>query len=76
MFSEKIKFDLSDFECYAQNQSNSCTIPVDTDVNWTYIRHSEDVLDVFWTSYVRSIYVLTSCVCRDKFFLWKERGFV
>ena len=28
------------------------------DVNWTYIRRSEDVLDVFWTSYVRSIYVL------------------
>ena len=28
------------------------------DVNWTYIRHSEDVLDVFWTSYVRSIYGL------------------
>ena len=33
LFSEKIKFDLSDFECYAQNQSNSCTIPVVTDVN-------------------------------------------
>ena len=28
------------------------------DVSWTYIRRSEDVLDVFWTSYVRSIYVL------------------
>ena len=28
------------------------------DVNWTYIRRSEDVLDVFWMSYVRSIYVL------------------
>ena len=28
------------------------------DVNWTYIRRSEDVLDVFWTSYVRSVYVL------------------
>ena len=27
-------------------------------VNWTYIRRSEDVLDVFWTSYIRSIYVL------------------
>ena len=25
------------------------------DVNWAYIRLSED--DVFWTSYVRSIYV-------------------
>ena len=28
------------------------------DVNWTYIRRSEDVQDVFWTSYVRSSYVL------------------
>ena len=28
------------------------------DVNWTYIKRSEDVQDVFWTSYVRSIYVL------------------
>ena len=28
------------------------------DVNWTYIRRSEDVQDVFWTSYVHSIYVL------------------
>ena len=27
-------------------------------VNWTYIWRSEDVLDVFWTFYVRSIYVL------------------
>ena len=30
------------------------------DVNWTYIRRSEDILEVFWTSYVRSIYVLCS----------------
>ena len=28
------------------------------DVNWTYIRRSEDVQDIFGTSYVRSIYVL------------------
>ena len=28
------------------------------DVSWMYIRRSEDVRDVFWTSYVRSIYVL------------------
>ena len=27
-------------------------------VNWTYIRRSEDAQDVFWTSYVRSIYAL------------------
>ena len=28
------------------------------DVTWMYIRFSEDVLDVFWTSYVRPIYAL------------------
>ena len=28
------------------------------DANWTYIGRSEDVQDVFRTSYVRSIYVL------------------
>ena len=28
------------------------------DVNWMYVRHSEDVLEVFWTSYVRSMYFL------------------
>ena len=28
------------------------------DVNWRYIRLSEDVLDIFWTSYVGSIYAL------------------
>ena len=34
-----------------------CT-PWTQDVNWTYIRRLEDIQDVFWTSYVRSIYVL------------------
>ena len=29
--------------------------PWTQDVIWTNIRHSEDVLDVFWTSYLRSI---------------------
>ena len=28
------------------------------DVNWAYLRRSEDVLDIFWTSDVHSIYVL------------------
>ena len=28
------------------------------DVNWTYIRRSENDLDVFWSCYVCSIYVL------------------
>ena len=32
--------------------------PLDTDVNWTYIRRWEDAGDVFWRSYARSIYVL------------------
>ena len=32
--------------------------PQTQDVNWTNIRRSEVVQDVFWTSYVRSIYVL------------------
>ena len=32
-------------------------LPRRHDVNWTYIRRSEEVLHVFWTSYVRSIYV-------------------
>ena len=31
--------------------------PLDTGVNWTCIRHSEDVQNVFLTSYVGSIYV-------------------
>ena len=32
--------------------------PWTQEVNWTYIRRSEDVLDALWTFYVRSIYVL------------------
>ena len=39
--------------------------PQTQDVNWTYIRRSEDVQDVFWTSYVRSIYVLFLRVWRS-----------
>ena len=27
------------------------------DVNWTYIRRSVDVQDVFWTSHILSIYL-------------------
>ena len=33
--------------------------PWTQDVNSMYIRRSEDVQDVWWTSYVRSIYVLS-----------------
>ena len=32
--------------------------PSTKDVNWTYIRFSEEAQGVFWTSYVRSIYNL------------------
>ena len=34
------------------------SFPVDTGRKLNDIRYSEDVSDVFWTSYVRSIYVL------------------
>ena len=40
--------------------------PQTQEVNWTCIRHTEDVLNIFWTSYVRSIYVL--CLRRIKSF--------
>ena len=30
------------------------------DVNWSYIRRSEDFLEVVWTSYVRPVYVICS----------------
>ena len=35
------------------------------DINWTSIRRSEDFQDFFWTSYIRSIYVLCpgGCAC-------------
>ena len=36
----------------------TCPTPWTQDLNWTYISRSENVLDVFWTSYVSSIYVL------------------
>ena len=35
-----------------------CGTPWTQDENWTYIRRSEGIQCVFWTSYVRSIYVL------------------
>ena len=34
------------------------TYPQTQDVNWTYVKRSDDVQDVFRTSYVLSIYVL------------------
>ena len=37
-------------------------------VNWAYIRRSEDVQDVFWMSYVRSIYVLCLRACLNNGF--------
>ena len=37
--------------------------PWTQDVNWKYTRRSEDVQDIFWTSYVRWIYVLWPGAC-------------
>ena len=45
------QFFLNDFE-------RQLAPPLTQDVNWAHIRRSEEVQDVFWTSYVRSIYVL------------------
>ena len=39
------------------------------DVNWTYIRRSGDVVNAFWTSYIRSIYVLCLGRCFS-FWTW------
>ena len=33
-------------------------LPWTQDLNWTYIRRSEDGLDVFWTSYTHSVHVM------------------
>ena len=60
----KTSGDTSDFQSNfcIDNQKRSRSrlrSPLTQDVNWAYIRHSEDVLDVFWTSYVRSINVLS-----------------
>ena len=43
------------------------------EVNWTYIRRSEDVLDVFLTSYVHSIYVL--CPGGNQCYLFNQQVF-
>ena len=53
--------------------------PLTQNINWTYIRRSEDVLDVFRTFYVRSIYVLcplgTWRVIREIYLYdWKEQA--
>ena len=39
-------------------------IPWTKDKNRTYIRHSKHVLDIFWTSYVRSVPVSSGYRCR------------
>ena len=55
----------------AQYSVNCLAIsPWTQDVNWKYIRHSEDVQDVFWTSYVRSVYVL----CLRGYYATKVKG--
>ena len=53
--------------------------PLTQDVDWAYIRRSEGVLVVLWTSYVRGFYVLCSggkyTKCDSQFFLKKESIF-
>ena len=51
-----INFDCTDCQCISEWASLHLlqyTSPWIQGVNWTYISRSEDVLDVFWTSYVR-----------------------
>ena len=43
--------------CYTR-KTVTISNPWTKDVNWTYIRSWQEVLDLFWTSYVRSTYVL------------------
>ena len=38
-------------------------------VTWTYIRCLESAADVFWTPYVRSVYVLSPGECE----MWNNR---
>ena len=45
------------FKGHIKNPVKMSLLPRRHDVNWTYIRRSEEVLHVFWTSYVRSIYI-------------------
>ena len=49
------------------------------EVNWTYIRRSEDVPDVFRTSYVRSVYVLFQLGLyskQDSHHFWCQDSFI
>lgn len=43
------------------------------DLNWAYTRHSEDVLDLFWTSYVYSVDVCVQGV--GQWFLYSVHFF-
>lgn len=57
-FSSKIWYGRSDLESTLKYSKVFTLWICKLDVNWTYIRHSKDVLDIFCTSYVRSIYIL------------------
>ena len=53
--------------------------PWTQDVNWMYIRRSKDVQDIFWTSYIRSTYVLCPIVipariCNKSALICKKLG--
>ena len=47
---------------------------LELDVNWTLMRRSEDVLDIFWTSYVQSIYVQSTWHSVKSVWLWSYFG--
>ena len=67
LFSKGMPRDLQNvwiwFFFQLKNSENMTTNLLDypswkQDINWKYIRHSEAAQDVFWESYVPSIYVL------------------
>ena len=52
-------FMINCFEDFREdnNLPQATPLPLTLDVNWTYMRCIENAPDLFWTSYVRSIYV-------------------
>ena len=54
------------WQAFEQNQEDSQDVT--QYITLTYIRCLEDVLDIFWTSHVRSIYVL----CSEVSWYWTE----
>ena len=46
------------------------------DAKWTYIRRSEDVPNIFWTSYVRLIYALCPEGNSGTENIWEEKDYL